>query len=127
MTDMKIDDNPLSPSFGDLIYDNSRATTTVNQADSVAQKLSIKLRTFKTEWFINTDTGIPYYQEIFGKVRNKQTIDAIFQKAILEEPDVLEIVEFSSSIDVGRTYSLIFRVRTSLNQLTNNIQINVGA
>ena len=127
MTDMKIDDDPLSPSFGDLVYDNSGATTTVNQADSVAQRLSIKLKTFKGEWFINTDTGIPYYQEIFGKVRNKQTIDAIFQKAILEEPDVLEIVEFSSSIDVGRTYSLIFRVRTSLNQLTNNIQINVGA
>jgi hypothetical protein len=127
MTDMRIDDNPLSPSFGDLIYDNSGVTVTIDQADSVAQKLSIKLRTFKTEWFINTDTGIPYYQEIFGKVRNKQTIDAIFQKAILEEPDVLEIVEFSSSIDVGRTYSLIFRVRTSLNQLTNNIQINVGA
>ena len=127
MTDMKIDDNPLSPSFGDLMYDNNGVTVTVDQADSVAQKLSIKLRTFKTEWFINTDTGIPYYQEIFGKVRNKQTIDAIFQKAILEEPDVLEIVEFSSSIDVGRTYSLIFRVRTSLNQLTNNIQINVGA
>ena len=127
MTDMKIEDDPLSPNFGDLVYDNSRATTTVNQADSVAQRLSIKLKTFKGEWFINTDTGIPYYQEIFGKVRNKQTIDAIFQKAILEEPDVLEIVEFSSSIDVGRTYSLIFRVRTSLNQLTNNIQINVGA
>jgi hypothetical protein len=127
MTDMRIDDNPLSPNFGDLIYDNNGVTVTVDQADSVAQKLSIKLRTFKTEWFINTDTGIPYYQEIFGKVRNKQTIDAIFQKAILEESDVLEIVEFSSSIDVGRTYSLIFRVRTSLNQLTNNIQINVGA
>ena len=124
---MRIDDNPLSPNFGDLIYDNNGVTVTVDQADSVAQKLSIKLRTFKTEWFINTDTGIPYYQEIFGKVRNKQTIDAIFQKAILEESDVLEIVEFSSSIDVGRTYSLIFRVRTSLNQLTNNIQINVGA
>ena len=127
MTDMRIDDDPLSPSFGDLIYDNNGVTVTVDQADSVAQKLSIKLRTFKTEWFINTDTGIPYYQEIFGQVRNKQTIDAIFQKAILEESDVLEIVEFSSSIDVGRTYSLIFRVRTSLNQLTNNIQINVGA
>jgi hypothetical protein len=127
MTDMRIDDDPLSPSFGDLIYDNNGVTVTVDQADSVAQKLSIKLRTFKTEWFINTDTGIPYYQEIFGKVRNKQSIDAIFHKAILEESDVLEIVEFSSSIDVGRTYSLIFRVRTSLNQLTNNIQINVGA
>jgi hypothetical protein len=127
MTDMKIEDDPLSPNFGDLVYDNSGATTTANQAGSVAQRLSIKLKTFKGEWFINTDTGIPYYQEIFGKVRNKQTIDAIFQKAILEEPDVLEITEFSSSIDVGRTYSLIFRVRTSLNQLTDNIQINVGA
>ena len=127
MTDMRLDDDPLSPTYGDLLYDNTGATTTVDQADSVAQKLSIKLRTFRTEWFINTATGVPYYQEIFGKVRNKQTIDLIFQQQILEEPDVVEIVEFTSDISSGRTYSLQFRVRTTLGQITNNIQVDVGA
>lgn len=127
MTDMRLDDDPLSPNYGDVIYDNTQATTTIDQADSVAQKLRIKCSTFKTEWFINTDTGIPYYQEIFGKVRNKQTIDLIFQKAILEEPDVVELVEFNSSIDSGRTYTISFRVRTVLGQITNNIQVDVGA
>lgn len=127
MTDMRLDDDPLSPTYGDVIYDNTGATTTLDQADSVAQKLKIKCSTFKTEWFINTDNGIPYYQEIFGKVRNKQTIDLIFQRAILEEPDVVELVEFTSSIDNGRTYNIQFRVRTTLGQITNNIQVNAGA
>lgn len=127
MTDMRLDDDPLSPNYGDLLYDNQEAKTTEDQADSVAQRLTIKLRTFRGEWFINTNNGIPYYQEIFGKVRNKQSIDLIFQQQILEEPDVVEIVEFSSVIDVGRTYSINFRVRTTLGQITNNIQVNVGA
>lgn len=127
MTDMRLDDDPLSPNYGDVIYDNSRATTTVDQADSVAQKLQIKLSTFLGEWFINTANGVPYYQEIFGKVRNKQTIDLIFQQKILEEPDVVELTEFTSDISNGRTYTISFRVRTTMGQITNNIQVNVGA
>lgn len=127
MTDMRLDDDPLSPTYGDLLYDNTGPTTTLDQADSVAQKLKIKLSTFLGEWFINTANGVPYYQEIFGKVRNKQTIDLIFQQKILEEPDVVELTEFSSDISNGRTYTINFRVRTTLGQITNNIQVDAGA
>jgi len=127
MTDMRLDDDPLSPTYGDLLYDNTGATVTTDRASSVAQKLKIKLSTFLGEWFINTDNGVPYYQEIFGKVRNKQTIDLIFQQKILEEPDVVELTEFFSDVSNGRTYTINFRVRTTLGQITNNIQVNAGA
>lgn len=127
MTDMKVDYDPLSPTYGDVIYDNSMATTTEDLGVSVAQKLTIRLTTFKGEWFINTGHGVPYYQEIFGKVRNKETIDLIFQQQILQEPAVVEITEFSSEIAPNRTYSLNFRVRITSGQVTDNIQINLGA
>jgi hypothetical protein len=127
MTDMRVDYDPLSPTFGDVIYDNTGATTTEDIGASVAQKLTIRLTTFRGEWFINTTHGVPYYQEIFGKVRSKQTIDLIFQQQILQEPAVVEITEFSSEIRPDRTYSLNFRVRITNGQITDNIQINLGA
>ena len=111
----------------DIVFDNSGATATTEQKQSVAQLLKIKLLTFLGEWFLNTDNGVPYYQQIFGKVRSKAAVDAIFREKILEEPEVLELVEFESSINAERTYSLTFRVRTTLGQITDSINIDVGA
>lgn len=125
--DMLLDNDPLSPTYGDLIYDNSSVTVTGSQAEGVAQKLTIKLRTFLGEWFLNTANGVPYYQQIFGKVRSKATIDSIFIEKIVEEPDVAELVEFTSEISNDRTYTISFRVRTSLGQITDQVNISVGA
>lgn len=125
--DMLLDNDPLSPTYGDLIYDNSSVTVTSSQAESVAQKLTIKLRTFLGEWFLNTANGVPYYQQIFGKVRSKAAIDSIFMEKIAEEPDVVELVEFTSEISNDRTYTISFRVRTTLGQITDQINISVGA
>lgn len=125
--DLLLDNDPLSDGFGDLVYDNSSLTVTQSQAQSVAQKLQIKLQTFLGEWFLNTDHGVPYYQQIFGKVRSKAAIDLIFQQQISSEPYVAEIVSFESEIVPDRTYSLSFRVRTTLDQITDNIQLNIGA
>ena len=125
--DIKLDNDPLSPTFGDVVYDNTQVTVTRNLAESVAQKLTIKLNTFLSEWFLNNEIGVPYYQQIFGKVKSKSSIDIIFQQQILAEPDVIEITEFNSSIGSGRTYSISFRVRTTANQITDNITINIGA
>ena len=125
--DMLLDNDPLSPTYGDLIYDNSSVTVTGSQAGGVAQKLTIKLRTFLGEWFLNTSTGVPYYQQIFGKVRSKATIDSIFIEKIVEEPDVVELVEFTSEILNDRTYTISFRVRTTLGQITDQVNISVGA
>lgn len=117
----------VDPDTGDVVYDNTQVTVTEEQRQSVAQKLTIKLQTFLGEWFLNTANGVPYYQEIFGKVRSKSTIDIIFREKISEEPDVIEITEFNSEITPDRTYRLTFRVRTSLNQITDNISVSIGA
>ena len=111
----------------DLVFNNSSVTVTTKQKQSVAQLLKIKLFTFLGEWFLDTDNGVPYYQKIFGKVRSKEAIDAIFRAKIVEEPDVVEITEFESTLSADRTYSLKFRVRTTLDQVTDSIVIELGA
>lgn len=115
----------LNPLTHDAIFINGQTPVTYENKLTVAQKLKIKLLTFKSEWFLDKTIGVPYFQQIFQRGVSKLTIDTIFQEAILSEPDVLEIVEFNSIIDLG-SYQMSFKVRTNENQITNYIDILQG-
>lgn len=81
--------------------------------DVVAQRLTIRLRTWLGEWFINTTYGVPYATRILTKVASKTTVDNILREQILDEPGVLQIEKFTSSFDPSsRTYSCEFSVLT---------------
>lgn len=116
-----------NPETGDAFFINGSTPITYENKVTVAQKLKIKLLTFKQEWFLDKTIGVPYFQTILKRNVSKSTIDTIFQEQILSEPDVLEIVEFNSIVDVtARSYQLSFRVRTNENQTTNYIDILLG-
>lgn len=118
----------ISPETNDAFFVNGQTPVTYENKVTVAQKLKIKLQTFKGEWFLDETIGLPYFQTILTRGVSKNTIDTLFQEQILSEPDVLEIVEFNSIIDVQtRTYQLSFKVRTNQNQITNYIDILLGA
>lgn len=119
----------LDPVTHDLIYINGETLVTQAKADVVAQRLKIKLNTFLGEWFLDLDVGIPYFQQILNKVRNKSSIDAIFQTAIIEDPDVVEMISYSSNLD-GRTrvFSLDFAVRVIGGEIIPiNFELLLGA
>ncbi len=117
----------LNPTTHDAIFINGQTPVTYENKLTVAQRLKIKLLTFRSEWFLDQTIGIPYFQQILQRGVSKLTIDTIFQEAILSEPDVLEIVEFNSIIDTEtRSYQLSFKVRTNENQITNYIDILQG-
>lgn len=122
MTDILIDSVT-----NDAIFINGSTPITDTQNLTVAQKLKIKLQTFKGEWFLDTTVGIPLFQTIFQRGVSKATVDSIFQEAILSEPKVKEIVEFNSIIDpLTRIYQLSFKVRTLDNTTTEYIDILQG-
>lgn len=113
MADLK-----LNLSDHDIALVDGDFDVTETEAESLQQRLKIKLLTFKGEWYLNTQEGVPYFQSIFGKNRAKESIDAIFKQKILEEPEVQQLIEFSSSIDnVTRVYRLQFRIK-SINEDT---------
>lgn len=123
--DLLLDLNIISPSYGDLAFVNGplpRNATTQELAEVVGQRLYIRLRTFREEWFINTEYGVPYW-DILGRKRSKSAVDLIFQEQILAETGVQEITFFSSTL-VNRKYSLQFRVRVSNGQETPTINLN---
>ena len=104
----------LNPDTHDMVFVNGGCPVTVAQQDIVAQRLKITLMTFLGEWFLDTELGIPYFQQILTKVRNKATVDSIFQQAILNDPGVLEMVAYESTLDsANRGFNLDFAVRVA--------------
>jgi hypothetical protein len=110
----------------DVVWNNGPLTaefTTQPYTQTVSQRLKIRLLTFKGEWFMDTNYGPPYWQEILGMKASKSRVDRIFQQQILLEPGVKEIVSFSSTL-VNRQYSLNFRVKVISGEVTAPILIS---
>lgn len=117
----------LNPNTGDLVFTNGGSPVTQRTATVVAQRLRITLYTFLGEWFLDRTVGVPYYQQIFGKIRTQSAVDLIFQQIITDDPDVIEILTFSSTLDsANRGYSMTFQVRVSDNTASLPITISQG-
>lgn len=122
--DLLLNTNPLSPSYGDLTYRNgplSRDLTTQARIEVVAQRLLIRLSTWREEWFLDTEYGVPYWN-ILGRKTSKSAVDLIFQQQILLEEGVREITSFQSTLS-NREYRMTFRVRVNTGEITPDITI----
>ena len=123
--DLLLELDPLSPSYGDLTWKNGPLTpnyTTQSRVDVVAQRLRIRLLTFREEWFLDTGYGIPYFQRILGFKIKKSDVDLIFQREILLENGVKELTFFESTFE-NRKYSLSFRVKVTTGEESGLITI----
>lgn len=101
----------------DLVFVNGYCPVVQDRAGVVAQKLTIRLRTFYQEWFLNDEYGVPYLERILGQKTKKTTVDAIIQEQIYKEYGVAEIVSFKSTL-VRRDYKCEFRVRADNGDLS---------
>ena len=123
--DLLISQDPISSEYGDIVWRNGplrKEETTQSRVDVVGQRLLILLRTFKGEWFLDTEYGIPYFQSILGMKTSKSAVDLIFQKAILAENGVRELTFFESTF-VNRQYSMTFRVKVTTGEESGLITI----
>lgn len=91
----------------------------------VAQRLKMRLLTFLGEWVYNTTYGVPYWQLILGKKVKKSDVDAIFQRQILQETGVKQIVSFSSTFE-KRVYTCNFTVKANNGEVTDTIVITTS-
>lgn len=92
MTDLKLD-----LLTNDLSIINGNLSITSESTETVAQRLSIKLKLFQGEYFLDTDFGIPYYQTILKKGVNKAIVDGVYKSAIINTPGVVRISSFNSA------------------------------
>lgn len=81
----------------------------VTGVDEVEQLLRQRLRTFYGEWFLDTEIGVPYFQDIFQKNPNPVSIESAFKNVILNTPGFQELSEFQLDIDASlRSLTLTF-------------------
>lgn len=97
----------------DLVFVNGECPTTGNIKDVVAQRLYILLRTFKGEWYLNEEYGIPWLERVLGQRVRKSTVDMMIQSAVIKEAGVRSVTYFRSWYDNStREYMCEFRVMT---------------
>ncbi len=99
-------------SAGDIYVRDGSLARAVG-ADAVVQRLRTKLRFYLGEWYLNRAAGVPWFQKIFSTPADIENNERIIKKLILDDPDVVEIQEFSSAFEgATRAYTITFRVLT---------------
>lgn len=115
----------LLNSAGDIVIDPFDLQLNTKGLEAVGQRLDITLRTFKGEYFLNTEFGAPWYQTVLKKGASKNLIDTQLRAVIVGVTGVLQLLEYSSVItsDV-RNLEVTFKAR--VDEGTVDGSINFG-
>jgi len=70
-------------------------------ANEVAQHLLVGLRLFAGEWYLDEEAGMPYYRDVFVNAPKTRVVETVFRQAILGDPDVERIRDFSLELDLA--------------------------
>ena len=85
----------------------------ITDIEEIAQLLKTRLKLYRGEWFLNTTVGVPWLQEILGKVNTKNGIESIIKDEILKTPGVKSLEAFELDIDASeRLLTVTFKVNT---------------
>jgi hypothetical protein len=96
----------------DLIYDGADLLM-VDELDQIEQSLKERLLFYRQEWFLDTTSGIPFYDEVLVKNPNIPNIENIIKAEIMDTPGAIELLSFQSEFDAqARSYSVTFSLRT---------------
>jgi hypothetical protein len=106
------------------IYLSSGDLAIVDGEDELVQRVKIKLLFFFGEWFLDTSLGIKYYESILKKNPDLNLVDSIIKASILDEPEMIDFIEYSSDFDISkREFSVNFIANTTYGQITFNEEI----
>lgn len=95
-----------------LLFINGDFVRTVDHLDSVAQSISVRLKTTLGKWFWDENYGVDWFGKVFGKSPNKTRIDLLLQDTINKEKYVERITQFTSNIEsTTRTYHCEFKAK----------------
>lgn len=93
-------------------------------ADSVAQKIAIRLKWFEGEWRWNRDEGLPYFQSLLIKNPDLDLMEAQIRAKIFEVPEVTEVKDVSITPN-NETRSAIIRFVALTDQETIKKEVKI--
>lgn len=114
--DLKID-----PTTDDLVI----PPVFVSGVDAVRQGIERRVKKFRGEWFLNTDSGMPWFEDILGQQYDELKIKAAFREAILATPGVGSILSMSVSFSAAtRLLSVTWKVQTQFDDSDEDVAQN---
>ncbi len=66
---------------------------------ATAQAVTTRLRLFKGEWFLNLNSGVPWFQEVFVKPARIPQVEQIIRDTILRTEGVAALTSFNLTFD----------------------------
>ena len=98
-----------------LVYDvsivNGKLVLT-DMSDEVAQNVRIRLQTYEGEWFLDTELGVPWFQQILGK-KDTAVANLLIRQEISNTNGVSGIVSFNPLFNhLTRSLSIYSKIRT---------------
>jgi hypothetical protein len=98
----------------DIDVVNGSMSLTESDDEALQQRLFIKLQIFKGEWFMDTEFGVPYYQNVLGQKSSLDAVNAIMVDQILSTDGVASLSHFNVTFDAPtRDYRLNFGVKST--------------
>ena len=101
-------DNPIA---GDLRLTRGTLFFSTDLADQVRQRLTIRFRFWKREWFANLDAGTPWLDVIFTKGVPDNAIKATLSNVILGCKGIAALDSIALTHGPDRTLSIDFAAR----------------
>lgn len=117
----------LSQTSWDLTLDAMGNIAKASDGYAIAQDVASACRTFRGEIWYNTNTGVPYFQQILGKLPPAQFVKAQEEAAAESVPDVASAKCFLTGFQ-HRTLTGQIQITTTAGQtlaVGGNIQGNV--
>lgn len=108
-------------SDNDLYFVNNRIILISgnNSDEEILQRVKVRLKFFKDEWYLNSDHGIPYFQDILGtKNLDLNILDSIIREQVLAVEGIKEILETSVDFDADDRRVDFFFQATTINNTT---------
>lgn len=96
----------------------------VSGVDLIRQRIKQRLLTIQGEWFLNTDIGLPWFDQIIGKGAERPQISALLIREIAETEGVDAVVEFDLTLN-RRTRQLVvlFRVTALSTEIAEELTL----
>lgn len=94
MSSFQLETDASDPFYGDLkLTANSLTLTTGTEA--IRQHLQCRFQLFFGEWFLDTEVGVPWFQDILGNKSSFVVVQEVLKGVVLDTPGVLQLLTFN--------------------------------
>lgn len=85
----------VHPETNDLFLSENGDLSVAKGERAVGVHIKNRLMTFKGEWFLDTDAGVPWLHDLLGSRYDPALAEAVVKAEILNTHGVVEITSFS--------------------------------